>query len=183
MIVRWVTRVEKALLNMLYRISNSPEDLCGDDNNENNLDDKQNRLELLIKKLEGINRKIDNLLDLVGDKSIDKETFSTRYEPLTAQRDTILHEIPRLQGEIDFIIGEELGRQYVVSQANTLQGLWPELTYAARQEIIKEVVERIVVSKESLNFVIHHISSLGQKDGETLADFPLYRICCRSPVA
>jgi site-specific DNA recombinase len=87
-----------------------------------------------------------------------------------------------LQGEIDYIKGEELGREYVVSQAKTLQALWPELTYAARQEIIKEVVERIVVSKESLNFVIHHISNLGQKDGETLADFPLY-LCCRSPEA
>ena len=48
------------------------------------------------------------------------------------------------------------------------------LTYEARQEITKEVVERIDVSKESLHFEIHHISNLNQKEGETLADFPLY---------
>jgi hypothetical protein len=83
-------------------------------------------------------------------------------------------EIPHLQGEIDFINSEDMGRQYVVSQATTLAALWPELSYEARQEITKEVVERIDVSKESLHFEIHHISNLNQKDGETLADFPLY---------
>ena len=40
--------------------------------------------------------------------------------------------------------------------------------------MMPEVVERIEVSKESPHFVIHHISDLGIKEGETLSDFPLY---------
>jgi len=83
-------------------------------------------------------------------------------------------ERPRLQGDIDFINSEDVGRQYVVSQATTLAALWSELSYEARQEITKEVVERIEVHKESLHFDIHHISNLKQKDGETLADFPMF---------
>jgi hypothetical protein len=79
---------------MLNRITLSPEDFCGDNNNEINLNDKQNRLELVTKNLKGIGRKIDNLLDLIGDKSIDKETFSLRYEPLIVQQNSVLHEIP-----------------------------------------------------------------------------------------
>ena len=166
--------VENALRSLLKGVSLSPESLSGDDNNENNLRDKQGRLELLRKDLKGINKKIDTLVDLAGDNRIDKETFSSRFEPLTVRRDNISQEIPKLQGEIDFIKSEDVGRQYVVTQATTLAALWSELTYEARQEIIKEVVERIEVSNESLHFDVHHISNLGKKDGETLADFPLY---------
>jgi site-specific DNA recombinase len=131
-------------------------------------------LELLKKDLKSINKKIDTLVDLAGDNRIDKETFASRFEPLTIRRDNISQEIPKLQGEIDFIKSEDVGRQYVVSQATTLAALWSELKYESRQEITKEVVERIEVSKKSLHFDIHHISNLNQKDGETLADFPLY---------
>lgn len=93
---------------------------------------KQNRLELLKKDLKGVNKKIDTLVDLAGDNRIDRETFSSRFDPLTVRRENI------------------------------------------SQEITKEVLERIEVRKESLHFDIHHISNLKQKDGETLADFPLY---------
>ena len=41
--------------------------------------DKQNRLELLKKDLKLINKKINTLVDLAGDNSIDKETFSSGY--------------------------------------------------------------------------------------------------------
>jgi len=75
---------------------------------------------LLKKDLKVINKNIDTLVDLYGASRIDKETFSTRFEPLTARRDTISNELPRLQGEIEFIQSEETGRQLVISQAMTL---------------------------------------------------------------
>ena len=71
--------MEAALQSMLKRISLSPQSLCGDNNNEINLMDKQNRLELLQKDLKGVNKKIDTLVDLAGDNRIDRETFSSGY--------------------------------------------------------------------------------------------------------
>ncbi|HBA71985.1 MAG: resolvase [Geobacteraceae bacterium GWC2_55_20] len=165
--------VEKSLQYLLHRVSLAPENLCGDSGSELKLKDKQGRLGLLGKELKNINKKIDTLVELFGDNRIDQETFTSRFDPLTVRRDAINKEMPRLQGEIDFIKSEETGRQYVVSQVMTLAALWQELTYEARQEIVREIVERIEVGKESLNFVIHHISNLNQKDGETLADFPI----------
>ena len=160
---------------IVWMIANTlaPENLCGDSGSELKLKDKQGRLGLLGKELKNINKKIDTLVELFGDNRIDQETFTSRFDPLTVRRDAINKEMPRLQGEIDFIKSEETGRQYVVSQVMTLAALWQELTYEARQEIVREIVERIEVGKESLNFVIHHISNLNQKDGETLADFPI----------
>lgn len=73
----------------------------------------------------------------------------------------------------DFINSKDVGRQFVVSQATTLAALWSEITYEARQEITSEIVERIDISKESLHFVIHHISSLNKKNGDILADIPI----------
>ena len=52
-----------------------------------------------------------------------------------------------MQGEIDFFKSEDMGRQYVVSQATTLAALWSELSYVARQESTKRVVERINLEK------------------------------------
>lgn len=74
--------------------------------NEINLEDKQNRPELLKKDLKGINKKIETLADLAGDNRIDKETFSSRFEILTTRRDNISQVVPRLQGEIDFFYSE-----------------------------------------------------------------------------
>jgi hypothetical protein len=71
--------VEAALQYLLKSISLSPQSLCGDNNNDINLMDKQNRLELLKKDLKLINKKINTLVDLAGDNSIDKETFSSGY--------------------------------------------------------------------------------------------------------
>ncbi len=68
---------------------------------------------------------------------------------------------------------EDVGRAFVIKQATTLSALWPELSYQARQDIIKEIVEHIEVGKEALHFVIHHMPNLSQNYGETLADFPL----------
>ncbi len=79
-----------------------------------------------------------------------------------------------MQGEIDFIKTEKNGRKHVVSQETTLAALWSDLTYEARRDIVKEIIGRIDVSKESLHFVVHHISDFSQKNGETLADFPMY---------
>lgn len=164
--------VENSLHILLTRVSLLPESLCGDNDNKDNLKDEQDRVELLKNELRGINKKIDNLVDQAGDDRIDKETFSSRFEPLTTRRDDISQEVPRLQGEIDFIKSEDVGRQFVASQATTLAALWPELTYEARQEITKEVVKRIEVSKESLHFDIHHISNLNQKKGRPLRISP-----------
>jgi len=80
----------------------------------------------------------------------------------------------RFSGGRSFIQSEEVGRQSVICQATKLAALLPELTYDNRQEITKEVVERIEVSKDSLHFVIQHISNLNIKNGETLADFPIF---------
>ncbi len=165
--------VENALQSMLTRISLSPESLCGDDNYGDDLKDKQSRLELLKKDLKVINKKMDTLVDLAGEDRIDNETFSSRFEPLLARRNNISQEVPRLQGEIDFINSEDVGRQIVIRRATTLAALWSELSYEARQEIAKEVIERVDVSKESLHFTIHHISNPNKNDGETLADFPI----------
>ena len=54
-----------------------------------------------------------------------------------------------------------IGKRIVINQATTLLTLWPDLSYQARQDIVKEIVERIDVSAESLfQFQIKAPSSL-----------------------
>jgi hypothetical protein len=48
---------------MLSRITLSPEDLCGGNNNEINLKDRRNRLELVRKNLKGIKKEGETLAD------------------------------------------------------------------------------------------------------------------------
>jgi len=124
--------IEKSLQYLLKTLSLSPESLCSDLNSENKLIENQNRLGFLKKDLRQINSKVDTLVDLVGTGRIDKETFSSRFDPLTVRRDSISLEISRLQGENDYIQSEETGRQFVVTQATTLAKLWAELTYDTR---------------------------------------------------
>ncbi|MDD2734568.1 MAG: recombinase family protein, partial [Desulfuromonadaceae bacterium] len=117
------------------------------------------RLELLKKEQKEVNGKVDVLIDLYGKQVLDQNGFKERYDPIKTRLDNITLEIPRLQAEIDFIKTNEIGKSYVIERATTLASLWPSLSYEARQQVVKELVERIDVGEDSLHFVFFYIPS------------------------
>lgn len=151
--------IEQHFHDALKGIVVTPEQLGANEDLERELLEKQERLELLKKEQKDVNNKIDVLIDLYGKQALDQNEFRERFDPLKYRKESIFAEIPRLQAEIDFIKTNEIGRSYVIERATTLTSLWGMLSYEARQQVVKEVLDRVDVGEESLHFVFYYIPS------------------------
>lgn len=121
---------------------------------------KTDQLKDLKSELKAIDRKVENLLELFNDELIDKTTFSEHFERLKERKKQLSEEIPRLQGEIDFLKTSELGRDYILTQATTLYALWDTLEYEDRTKIIKELLSRVVYQEDELLFEYFYLPNL-----------------------
>lgn len=131
----------------------SPEQLQGlQEADESIVQAKDNQLKALKSELKAIDKKIDNLLDLVNDGSLDRKTFSERIVGLQERKQQIETEIPRLEGEIDFIKTSELGKDYLLTKATTLYALWDTIDHDSRIKIARELTNSITVKKDELIF-------------------------------
>lgn len=108
----------------------------------------------LLESLKHENEKLvaeaDKLYRLYLDGSISSKEFGERNYPLSTRREQLDREIPRLQGEIDFLIIRRLSSSEVLSEAQSLYSQWGDLAFGKKREIIETIVDWIVVGKEDV---------------------------------
>jgi site-specific DNA recombinase len=139
----------------------SPEQLQGlQETDESVIQAKENQLKTLKSELKAIIKKIDNLLDLVNDGSLDRKIFSERIRELQKHKQQLESEIPRLEGEIDFLKVSEIGKDYLLSQAQTLYALWDTLDDMHKTKLVRELTSRITVKKDELIFEYFYLPEL-----------------------
>lgn len=151
--------IDENLRKALREVAVAPDNLLGNENLEKDLQEKQERLDLLKKEQKEANGKADVLVDLYSKNGIDLNMFKDRFDPIKLRLDSISLEIPRLQAEIVFTKTNAIGKAYVIARATTLAALWDTMSYEARLQIVKELVERIDVCEDSLHFVFFYIPS------------------------
>lgn len=136
----------------------SPEQLDGEHKtDESILQGKESLIKTLNSELKTIDRKIDTLLDLVNDGSLDRKIFSERIGGLQERKQQIDFEIPRLQGEIDFVKISEIGKNFVIEQATTLYDLWDSLDAENRKKIARELLKKITLTKKDLMLELYYL--------------------------
>lgn len=114
--------------------------------------EKENALKILKTEGKGVDRKIDNLLDLVNDGSLDKKTFSERIGGLQERKQQLEQEIPRLEGEIAFLKASDIGRDYLKTQATTLYAMWDTVDNDNRARIARELLGGVTVEPKEVVF-------------------------------
>jgi len=88
---------------------------------------------------------MDKVMDLYVSDQVSKEGFKARYAPLEERRNRIRDEIPRLQGELDFLRISLASSDQFIRDAQDLYARWPELEFDEKARIVEQVVERITV--------------------------------------
>ncbi len=111
------------------------------------LEQKQNALKLLKTELRVIDKKIDTLLELYSDKAIDKKGFTGKYEILNSRKEQVEEEIPRLEGDLDYLKMSYIGREYVLKQATTLNKLFDEMDYKTKASIIRDILYSVTYNQ------------------------------------
>jgi hypothetical protein len=84
------------------------------------------------------------------DGEISSRGFGDLYRPLEERLTQLDTEIPRLQGEIDFMAIQLLSKEEVVSEAQNLYGRWDTLTFEEKRSIVESLLDRVTVGRDSV---------------------------------
>lgn len=152
--------IEEHFMKALTTMTVSPDELKAVSDYKAEREEKEERLSLLKREVKTVDSKIDTLLDLVGDQTIDRATFTERFLPLKEQKEQILSEIPRLQAEIDISKANDLAKSFLLDRATTFASMWPILTHHEKRKLVEDLVERIEIGDRTLHFVFSYTPPL-----------------------
>ncbi len=137
-------------LPKLHEIVVNPDELKSETDTEALLAQKADELKVMkAEKVKNQNR-IDSLFELFTDKMVTKSVFGERHAPLEERRQQIVAEIERLEVELVRLRQNEVGRQHVISQAQSLASGWCELPEENRRRIVRVLLNRVDVGQEIL---------------------------------
>ena len=74
--------------------------------------------------------------------------------PLEERRRQLEEEIPRLQGEIDFLKIQHLSQESILTDVQDLYSRWFDLSFEERRGIVEAIVERITVGKGEIEITL-----------------------------
>lgn len=161
--------LEEHFLTALKTMIIKPEELKTVNDYEAERKEKEERLSLLKREVRSVDTKINTLLDLVGDQTLDRGNFSERFMPLKERKEQITAEIPRLQGEIDIAMANDISKKYLLDRATNFASMWPILDDNEKRKLVRDLVDKVDIGNESLHFVFSYAPSLRvlDKDAQT----------------
>lgn len=94
------------------------------------------------------------------------EGFGRQYRPLEERLRQIEEELPRLQGEVDFMKIQLLSKDEVISEARDLHDRWPQLSFEEKRQIVETIVEEVVICKEDIEIRLAGLAVPTSKEGK-----------------
>ena len=114
-------------------------------------------LEVLKKEKVDLSREMDKLYNLYMDEQISKEGFGRKNKPLEKRLAQLDNQIPRLQGEIDFLKIKNLSSEQILAETRDLHSRWEVLSREEQHQIVETITESIVIHKEEVAVNLHYL--------------------------
>ena len=130
---------------------------------------KEETLEKLRKEESRVRSEMDRVYRAYVSDQISVEGFGRQYRPLEERLKQLEEELPRLQGEVDFMKIQLLSRDEVLSGARDLHARWPQLAPEEKRQIVEAVLEEIRVGKDEVEIDLSYFPGLPAVNGEKLA--------------
>lgn len=112
-----------------------------------------------------VQAEMTNLYRLYQADQISADGFGREYRPLEERLGQIEEELPRRQGEIDFIRIQNLDRDEVISEARDLYSRWPDLAFEERRQVIESIVDGIVIGKDEVEIHLLYLPTAAEIAG------------------
>lgn len=90
---------------------------------------------------------------------ISKDGFAAEYGPLETRKLQLDTEIPRLQGEVDFLKIQLVSSDQVLSEARDLYAGWSNLEPAEKRQIVENITEKVVIGKDDVAIHLCYLPS------------------------
>jgi site-specific DNA recombinase len=114
------------------------------------IEQKENQIKNLFEQKQKIETEMDKLMSLFMSGEVPKEGFGKYYNPLNEQVKQIENTLPELQSEIDFLKIELLNSDQLLYDAQSLYDRWPKLTGESKREIVEQITNKVLISKEQI---------------------------------
>jgi site-specific DNA recombinase len=125
----------------------------------NQLNEKRERLAAHRKQLEKIRNEMRKVYQLYQSDQVTPESFGKLYRPLEEQERSLAALLPRLEGELDALEIHQVSGDQVVKEATDLHRRWPHLSSEQKRSIVESIVEKIVVTKDSIDITYCYLPS------------------------
>lgn len=114
------------------------------------IEDRDELLNVLEGELRSVKSEMDKVYRLYIGNELSAQAFGRLYSPLEEREKQLEDEIPRVQGEIDFLKIRLLSSDEIVANAQSFYSRWPKLEFSEKRRIVENLVHRIEVMKETV---------------------------------
>jgi site-specific DNA recombinase len=115
---------------------------------------RQERLAALEAEATRTRADMAKLFRLYTGDHISPAGFEERNRPLEERLRAILDEVPRLQGEVDFLRIQHLAKDELQAQGQSLQDRWPQLEFEEKRRIVEALVQRMSLGEEEIELTL-----------------------------
>jgi site-specific DNA recombinase len=115
---------------------------------------KEELLTALLGERERLAREAEKLYRLYLADALSVEGFGAKHRPLEERLRQLDEEVPRLQGEIDYLKMSLLNQADVLSEAHDLYHRFGDLPFEDRRAIVEAIVERITIGGEEIELAL-----------------------------
>ncbi len=113
-----------------------------------------------------LKKDIDKIYELYLADELTKEGFGYKHRPMEERQKQLEDEIPKIQGEIDFLKIQYLSSDEIFSNAKDLYSRWPQLSYEEKRSIVETITENIQVSSDEVAINLCYLPTPSEMEAE-----------------
>jgi site-specific DNA recombinase len=140
---------------------------------DDTIQEKQSLLDALEQEQDKAKQEMQKTYRAYQADQLSVEGFGHLYRPLEERVNQLDDEIPRLQGEVDFLKVQLLSSDEILTEAKDLYDRWPSLAAEEKRVIVENIVEKVQVGKDEVLIDLCYLptsSELAAKRGRNPRD-------------
>ncbi len=126
---------------------------------------KEERLRALEVEKAKVEAGLERVYRAYISDEISMQAYGRQYRPLEERLAAIEQELPRLQGEVDFLKIRFLARDEVLAESLDLFERWPALSLGEKRGIVEAIVEEVRVGKDEVEIDLSYIPASAEVAG------------------
>ncbi len=127
------------------------------DQADHTIREKEELIQALDRERRSVETEREKVYRAYIDDELSVEAFGSRYRPLEERLGQLEEEIPRLQGEADFLRIQYLSSDEILTEAQSLYSRWGELTFRERHQIVESLVQEITVGTDEVTIELCYL--------------------------
>ena len=146
---------------------------------------KEDLFKTLEKEQQKLKSAMDKIMRLYLNDKITADGFGTQYHPLEERSKQLENELPKLQGELDFLKIKFISSDEILTEAKDLYSRWPSLEPEAKRKIIENITDKITIGKDDVTIDLCYLPSssemMAEKSRNLIPALPFCHVALQAP--